>query len=585
MWWIRSELDDAKAVWCTLEEASDRLNIDTTWEQEWKEEDGYAVRLRGLPWESSVADIRHFFAPLQLDEGDVDVVIDATGRPSGEAYVRLRDRDSMQTALNRNRKTLGKRYIEVYKSTISEFSHPEQRKELERKPIPAASGHAGGGGGGGGPRDVRDSRPPPAAGGFPGGGRAGFGGRNAPPAAAGGAIQSRLAGAERGARDGFVSFFGRDGREGGSRKGARGLPHVVRIRGLSFTTTEQDVYNFFGSLHIAALHIIVDGMGRPSGDAYIELENSEDEAAAIGRHRQTMGRRYIEVFACSPSDLDQRLKAGPGAPPPPPPSHIGGGGGGGGYRGGGGPGMRGPPPPRGGGGGGMSYGPPPGAGFAPGSFAGPPAHGGGEDVSMSTCLKARGIPWEATEEDVLKFFQQCGASPVSLHRQQGEAYVEFARPEHCTAAMQLHRSLIGTRYIELQRCTYNEMARVVGLPLKPDGGGSGAEQADGYGGGGGGYGVGGGGGYAGGGGGYGNGGGVGMGVGGYGYGGGGGGGGGYDMQAGYGQQFRRAVWAEVVRGEEDADELQVEINRRAVQLSKSRHVRAGLLVDSARDRL
>ena len=505
----QKEIDDCKAVWCTLEEASDRLNIDTTWELDWKEEDGYVVRLRGLPWESSLSDLRQFFSPLQLDESDVDIVIDATGRPSGEAYVRLHDRDGMQMALNRNRKTMGKRYIEVYKSNLNEFSNPDQRKELERKAIPAAAGPPGGG------RDGRDSRPPHSAGGGFSGGRGGHGGygsRGAPPAAGTGATQSRLAGAEQGARDGFVSFFGRDGRDGSGRKGARGLPHVVRIRGLSFTTTEQDVYNFFGNLHIAALHIIVDGMGRPSGDAYIELETSEDEAAAIARHRQTMGRRYIEVFACSPAELDQSLKAGPGAPRPPPPHMAGGG-----FRGA--PPGRGPPPPRG-----MGYGgpPPSAAPFAPSGFGGPPPPAGGEDVGTSTCLKARGIPWEATEEDVLKFFQQCGFSPVSLHRQQGEAYVEFSRPEHCTAAMQLHRSLIGTRYIELQRCTYNEMARVVGLPLKPDGG---PAEADGYGaapgygapGGYGGYG--------------GNGAAVGM-VGGYGY---GGGGGGYDMQGGYGQ--------------------------------------------------
>ena len=148
----QKELDEARAVWCTLEEASDRLNIDTTWEQDWKEEDGYVVRLRGLPWESSITDLRQFFSPLQMDESDVDIVIDGSGRPSGEAYVRLRDRDGMQMALNRNRKTMGKRYIEVYKSTLAEFNNPDQRKELERKPIPAAAGPQGG------LRDVRDSR-------------------------------------------------------------------------------------------------------------------------------------------------------------------------------------------------------------------------------------------------------------------------------------------------------------------------------------------------------------------------------------------------------------------------------------------
>ena len=215
------------------------------------------------------------------------------------------------------------------------------------------------------------------------------------------------------------------------------------------------MYDFFSPIPLAALHIIVDYAGRPSGDAYAEVETEEDEARALDRHRQPMGRRYIEVFRCSPSELAGRI-AGGAAPPMRRDE---------GYRGGPPPPRGGPPPPRGPMGGGYG-GPPPFPHAQAGGFPPPMAGGSPDDPAQSTCLKARGIPWEATEEDVLKFFQQSGFSPISLHRQQGEAFVEFALPDHASAAMRLHRGLIGNRYIELARCSYNEMARVVGLPPK-----------------------------------------------------------------------------------------------------------------------
>ena len=459
-----AELEEARTKgWTTLEDAADRLNIDTTWEDSWKEEDGYVVRIRGLPWESTVADIREFFTAIPLADADIDVVTTAEGKQTGEAFIRLKDREQMVKALERNKKLIGRRYIEVFKSTLKEFENPAERKEMERRAPPLSGASRvtdlrdvrGGGFGVGGP--VGGARPPPGA-------------RQPPPASV---IPSRLPRAEQAARDGFMSFYGRSGRVEGGRKGPAGAGFVVRIRGLSFGTTEREVYDFFSPIPLAALHIIVDNVGRPSGDAYAEMETQEDETRALDRHRQSMGRRYIEVFRCSPSELSLRLSGSAGGS-----AAAAMGGGGGGYRGA--PAPRGPPPPRGGPMGGY---PPAAAPFAPphpGASFPPTLAGSPDDPSQSTCLKARGIPWEATEEDVLKFFQQSGFSPISLHRQQGEAFVEFARPEHASAAMQLHRGLIGTRYIELLRCSYNEMARVVGLPLKE----AAVPPADGYGGGG-----------------------------------------------------------------------------------------------------
>ena len=273
-----AELEEARSrQWCTLEEAADRLNVDKSWEDGWKEEDGFVVRLRGLPWEATTRDVRDFFAPIQLDDADIDVCKTEAGRQTGEAFVRLRDRDAMLRAMQKNRRLMGRRYIEVFASTLREFEQPQERKELDRRaimPAPPPSAFAS-----------RSSFPArDAKGAAPYAGRAGpppppfAGGARPPPPAS--AMPSRLPRSEQAARDGFMSFYGRSGRDSSSRKGPVGQQYVVRVRGLSFGTTERDMYDFFSPIPLSALHIIVDSAGRPSGEAYAELESEEDELSA-----------------------------------------------------------------------------------------------------------------------------------------------------------------------------------------------------------------------------------------------------------------------------------------------------------------
>lgn len=45
-------------------------------------------------------------------------------------------------------------------------------------------------------------------------------------------------------------------------------------------------------------------LGRPSGEAYIELETDDDYKRALDCHKKHMGSRYIEVF---PSNRQQML--------------------------------------------------------------------------------------------------------------------------------------------------------------------------------------------------------------------------------------------------------------------------------------
>lgn len=42
------------------------------------------------------------------------------------------------------------------------------------------------------------------------------------------------------------------------------------------------------------IHLTMSQLGRPSGEAYIELESPEEAAKALKKDRQHMGHRYIE---------------------------------------------------------------------------------------------------------------------------------------------------------------------------------------------------------------------------------------------------------------------------------------------------
>lgn len=74
----------------------------------------------------------------------------------------------------------------------------------------------------------------------------------------------------------------------------------IRMRGLPFSSTKDDILKFFEA---EGLKVIPDtivltfrGDGRATGEGYVGFENPEDSKTAMGLHRNTMGSRYIELF-------------------------------------------------------------------------------------------------------------------------------------------------------------------------------------------------------------------------------------------------------------------------------------------------
>ncbi|MCP9258228.1 Heterogeneous nuclear ribonucleoprotein F [Dirofilaria immitis] len=117
------------------------------------------------------------------------------------------------------------------------------------------------------------------------------------------------------------------------RKGDQDTPYnfVVRLRGIPFSATNEDVKEFFSGRCVLIAHLfggvsmgyrIGSGRcchrqgagGRPSGEAFVRFASKQHAEMALERNRNNMGSRYVEVFRSSGDELE-KSKEGHTAPP------------------------------------------------------------------------------------------------------------------------------------------------------------------------------------------------------------------------------------------------------------------------------
>ncbi|BHF78589.1 Heteroproteinous nuclear ribonucleoprotein H [Sparganum proliferum] len=261
--------------------------------------------------------------------------------------------------------------------------------------------------------------------------------------------------------------------------------HVARLRGLPYDTDKKDIFTFFNGLDIApnGIGLLVDHMGRCTGDAYVQFTSAEMLARAKEKHLEKIGHRYIEIFDSTGMEANVAIRrqieinqerSGGGGPmmghgrdrfggyygPPSP-----------GYRGYGGPQGPGGPPgygrgprpgpynrPYGAGPGGYGQRPPsPRGGYGPPPTESYPGPGMGPNESKSMtghAIRMRGLPYSVTPDEIAHFLAPL--QPVNIHicynaagRPTGEADVDFGSHDEAKEAMKKDREKIGTRYIEL----------------------------------------------------------------------------------------------------------------------------------------
>lgn len=91
-----------------------------------------------------------------------------------------------------------------------------------------------------------------------------------------------------------------------------------------------------------------------------------------------------------------------------------------------------------------------------------------EPVKHTGVLKLRGLPFSATKEEIIEFFNGFVLTEDSVHitsmpdgRPTGEAFVEFAGPEDSEAAMEKDRKSLGSRYIELFASSQEDLSEAL----------------------------------------------------------------------------------------------------------------------------
>ncbi|KAL3101096.1 hypothetical protein niasHS_001556 [Heterodera schachtii] len=88
------------------------------------------LRCRGLPYSANENDVRKFFGEFTVY--DVHFTSSVDGKPTGECYVQFGDRESTAVAQQKDRQTMGSRYIEVFQVGDVEMDQLMRRMQMKK---------------------------------------------------------------------------------------------------------------------------------------------------------------------------------------------------------------------------------------------------------------------------------------------------------------------------------------------------------------------------------------------------------------------------------------------------------------------
>ncbi|XP_031637596.1 RNA-binding protein fusilli isoform X2 [Contarinia nasturtii] len=92
-----------------------------------------------------------------------------------------------------------------------------------------------------------------------------------------------------------------------------------------------------------------------------------------------------------------------------------------------------------------------------------------DEVDGQCIVRARGLPWQSSDQDIAKFFRGLNVAKGGVAlclspqgRRNGEALIRFVSQEHRDMALKRHKHHIGNRYIEVYRATGEDFINVAG---------------------------------------------------------------------------------------------------------------------------
>lgn len=84
----------------------------------------------------------------------------------------------------------------------------------------------------------------------------------------------------------------------------------LRMRGLPFSSTKDDIFKFFDGYNPVQESIVLTyrSDGRATGEAYVGFITPDDSKKAMDLHRKSMGTRYIELFISNKEEHGRALQ-------------------------------------------------------------------------------------------------------------------------------------------------------------------------------------------------------------------------------------------------------------------------------------
>lgn len=278
------------------------------------------VRVRNLPYDANIEDILILFHGLVML--DIVVMGNPYGQGPGEAFVVFQNPMDFSMALQRNRQSMRHgSFVEIFQGKRADYHTVITAQYMQMEQQGQGDGHRSQLQGQentwstqGDALNVHANAPSQSlrnnshnlphthmhqgsnvdGSGSPGGYKV--------PANAGVGGQNALSGPYKGARPGRgeARSKGTGGRGSGRGGGIQVGDHTgyLRMRGLPFTATKEEIFVFFAEYNPVETSICLTyrGDGRATGEGYIAFDTPDNAKEAMTLHRNTMGSRYIELF-------------------------------------------------------------------------------------------------------------------------------------------------------------------------------------------------------------------------------------------------------------------------------------------------
>lgn len=279
------------------------------------------VRMRGLPFEATKAQIRNFFGGIDVKDTNIFIVTRPDGKASGEAFVLFATEAEAEQSLSKDKEKLGDRWIDLFPTNkgalyqrvgagVKMAAKPDAdfRGVLRLRGLPFSAGVD----------EIRtffrDYK-------LQDHGVFVVNGADWRPTGESFVLFKSEAEAERAFKaldkekigDRWIELFRATkgdlytatvrstvlGMERGGALYAKEPMTCVKLRGLPFNVTENNIFSFFSGLTVIGSFICKDVLARPTGEGFVEFGSLEDCQSAMSRNRESMMDRYGEsTFSC-----------------------------------------------------------------------------------------------------------------------------------------------------------------------------------------------------------------------------------------------------------------------------------------------